>query len=357
MTTHAATAAFVGADRPAQEGDPATYFRRSFPVGDGLRRAELVVTALGVVEAYVNGARLGDEVLAPGWTSYRHRVVARRHDVTDVLVAGENAIGAIVGEGWAVGALTWENNRHNYADRPALYARLELTYDDRTEVIGTDDRVRVGTGAVLSSGIYAGEAYDARAEPLGWSEPGFDDSAWESAVEVPWDLATITVDDTPPILRIEELAPVAITTSPSGRAIVDFGQNISGRVRLTVSGEAGATITLRHAELLTPDGELETETLRSAAATDRYTLRGGGPETWEPRFTFHGFRYAEVDGWPGELRADALRAVVVHSDRLVRDLEPARDQAAREHRLVDARQLRRGADRLPAARRAPGLDR
>ncbi|MCM6761527.1 glycoside hydrolase family 78 protein [Rathayibacter sp. ZW T2_19] len=305
---------FVGARRPSGEGDPAPYLRRAFSVGHGLRRAELVVTALGVLEAYVNGERLSDEVLAPGWTSYRHRVVARRHDVTALLAPGENVVGAVVGEGWAVGALTWENIRHNYVDRPALFARLELVYDDRTEFVGTDGEVRVGTGAVLSSGIYAGEAHDARAEPLGWAAPGFDDASWERAVEVPWDAATVVVDDTPPIHRTEELAPVAITTSPSGRPIVDFGQNISGRLRLTVSGEAGTTITLRHAELLTPEGELETETLRSAAATDRYTLRGVASETWEPRFTFHGFRYAEIDGWPGELRAESLRAVVLHSE-------------------------------------------
>jgi len=305
---------FVGARRPSGEGDPAPYLRRAFSVGHGLRRAELVVTALGVLEAYVNGERLSDEVLAPGWTSYRHRVVARRHDVTALLAPGENVVGAVVGEGWAVGALTWENIRHNYVDRPALFARLELVYDDRTEFVGTDGEVRVGTGAVLSSGIYAGEAHDARAEPLGWAAPGFDDASWERAVEVPWDAATVVVDDTPPIHRTEELAPVAITTSPSGRPIVDFGQNISGRLRLTVSGEAGTTITLRHAELLTPEGALETETLRSAAATDRYILRGDPSETWEPRFTFHGFRYAEVDGWPGELRAESLRAVVVHSE-------------------------------------------
>ncbi|NQX03200.1 family 78 glycoside hydrolase catalytic domain [Rathayibacter sp. VKM Ac-2856] len=314
MTTHSEPAAFVGADRPSEEGDPAVYFRRGFTVGDGLRRAELIVTALGVVEAYINGTRLGTEVLAPGWTSYRHRVVARRHDVTELLVTGENILGAVVGEGWAVGALTWENNRHNYADRPALYARLELVYDDRTETVGTDGEVRVGTGAVRSSGIYAGESYDARAEQRGWAETGFDDSSWSAVTEVPWDVATVTEDDTPPIRPIEELLPVAITTSPSGRRIVDFGQNISGWVRLRVTGEQGTVITLRHAELLTPDGELEIETLRSAAATDRYTLRGGGPESWEPRFTFHGFRYAEVDGWPGELAPDDLRAVVVHTD-------------------------------------------
>jgi len=314
MHTTPAPICFRAADRPSEEGDPAPYFRRAFPVHEGLLRAELVITALGVYEAYVNGVPVSDEVLAPGWTSYSHRIVARRHDVTALLAPGTNVLGAIVGEGWAVGALTWENNRHNYADRPALYARLELTYPGRIETVGSDAELLFGRGAILSSGIYAGETHDARAEPLGWAEPDFDDSNWKHADLMDRELSTVTVDDTPPIRRIEELAPISVMTSPSGRSIVDFGQNISGRLRITVDGPAGTTVTLRHAELLTPAGELETETLRSAAATDRYVLNGEGVETWEPRFTFHGFRYAEVTGWPGELTADALTAVVVHSD-------------------------------------------
>ncbi|MGD8193250.1 glycoside hydrolase family 78 protein [Herbiconiux sp. P18] len=308
------TARFVSAAAPSREGDPANYFRQEFTVGVGLRRATLRISALGIVEPWLNGRRVGAEVLAPGWTSYRHRLHVSSHDVTDLVRHGANALGAVVGEGWAVGPLTWENRRHNYADRPALFAELELQFDDRTEIVGTDGHVRVGQCGVRSNGIYAGEDFDARLEPLGWAEPGFDDSDWAPAQAFDWNRETLVEGAAPPIIRHEELSPVSISTSPSGRTIVDFGQNISGWVRLTVDGEAGRTITLRHAELLTPDGELETETLRSAAATDRYTLRGGGPESWEPRFTFHGFRYAEVDGWPGELTPDALRAVVVHSE-------------------------------------------
>jgi len=311
MTNHTTT--FISASAPSGEGDPAPYFRREFRVDPDLREATLTVTALGIVEPYVNGARVGDEVLAPGWTSYRHRVGTRTHDVTELVAAGGNAIGAIVGEGWAVGALTWENNRHNYADRPALHLTLTLRYDDRAETISSDESFTVGTGAVLSSGLYAGEHYDARAEPSGWAEAGFDDSAWQPATPLVWN-AELIDDAAPPIVRHEALVPVAITTSPSGRTIVDFGQILSGWVRLTVTGETGRLITLRHAELLTPEGELETETLRSAAATDRYVLRGEGAETWEPRFTFHGFRYAEIEGWPGTLEIDDLRAVVVHSE-------------------------------------------
>lgn len=311
------TPTFVAAADPSHDGAPAVYFHRELDVAPGLRRATLHVTGLGIVEPYVNGARVGNEVLSPGWTSYTHRVDLRRHDVTDLLVEGRNALGAIVGEGWAVGPLTWELKRANYADRPALYARLELEYDDRTEVVGTDKAVRVGEGAVRANGIYAGETYDARLEPVGWTEPGFDDVGWAPAQPFDWDVGTLVPEADPPIRRIEELAPTAIDRRDDGRVVVDFGQVLSGWVRLTVSGEAGRTITLRHAELLTPEGELETETLRKAAATDRYTLRGStpdAPETWEPRFTFHGFRYSEITGWPGDLQADDVRAVVVHSD-------------------------------------------
>ena len=308
------TAQFISRDAASEAGDPAVYFRREFDVSEPVRRATLKVTALGIVEARLNGERIGDEVLAPGWTSYRHRMHLSSYDVTELVANGTNVLGAIVGEGWAVGPLTWENNRHNYADRPALYAELELEYADRTVVIGTDENYRVGTGAVRSNGIYAGEVFDARLDSNGWDAPAFDDSDWAQAQIFPWNLDVLEEGAAPPIRRIEELAPVSITKRPNASIMVDFGQNISGWVRFTVTGDAGSTVTLRHAELLTRDGDLEAETLRSAAATDHYTLHGGGPETWEPRFTFHGFRYLQVDGWPGELDAEALRAIVVHSD-------------------------------------------
>src|SRR3989440_6394782 len=147
----------------------------------------------------------------------------------------------------------------------------------------------------------------------GWAVTGFDDRGWVGVQRLERDLATIVAPSGPPVRRTELLTPVAITTSPSGRTIVDFGQNLVGRLRLTVQGEMGQTITLRHAEVL-EHGELCTRPLRLAKATDRYTLRGDGVETWEPRFTFHGFRYAEVEGWPGEVLAGDLCAVVCHSD-------------------------------------------
>ncbi|MFL5588919.1 MAG: family 78 glycoside hydrolase catalytic domain, partial [Ktedonobacteraceae bacterium] len=168
-------------------------------------------------------------------------------------------------------------------------------------------------GPILSSDLYDGETYDARQERSGWSIAGYDDHDWVGVRRLDRDLATLVVPNGPPVRRVELVAPIDITLSPSGRTIVDFGQNLVGRLRVTVSGEVGQTITLRHAEVL-ENGELCTRPLRTARATDRYILRGDGVETWEPRFTFHGFRYAEVEGWPCTLQADDIRAVVCHSD-------------------------------------------
>ncbi|WP_141576598.1 alpha-L-rhamnosidase [Actinomadura sp. WMMA1423] len=307
------SAAFITSPAPGAPGGPAPYFRREFTVDARPHRAMLYATALGIVEPHLNGTRVGDEVLAPGWTSYRHRLNIDRHDVTDLIEPGANALGAIVGEGWAAGRLGFEGRCAHYTDRPALFLQLELEFRDRTEVIGTDRSFTAGTGAVLANGLYDGETHDARLEPEGWSRPGFDDGSWMPAELFDWDTGTLVTPVGPPIRRIEELSPVAVSTSPSGKTIVDFGQNVSGWTRLTVSGEAGRMVTLRHAEVLA-GGELETETLRTAEATDRYILRGDGPEVWEPRFTFHGFRYVEVDGYPGELLPGALTAIVVHSD-------------------------------------------
>ena len=174
-------------------------------------------------------------------------------------------------------------------------------------------RWRATTGPLLASDLYDGETYDARLEVDGWSSAGFDDRDWRGVREVAHDLGTLVAPLGPPVRRIEELAPVAILQSPSGRTILDFGQNLVGWLRLRVQGERGRTLTLRHAEVLEA-GELCVRPLRHAAAIDRYTLRGEGVEEWEPRFTFHGFRYAEIEGWPGELDEASIRAIVCHSD-------------------------------------------
>ncbi|HSH78034.1 MAG TPA: family 78 glycoside hydrolase catalytic domain [Herpetosiphonaceae bacterium] len=305
---------------PAWEEDslqpqPGPLLRREFDVRAGVVQARLYVTALGVYEVQLNNVPVGDEVLAPGWTSYQHRLRYQTLDVTDLLREGRNALGAMLGDGWYRGRLGYDGGRRNiYGDRLALLAQLEIRYaDGTTDLVVTDETWRAAQGPFLASGIYEGETYDARLEKSGWSMPGYDDRGWGGVQLLDHELATRVAPTGPPVRRTELVAPVAIITSPSGRTIVDFGQNLVGRIRLNVRGEAGQIITLRHAEVL-ENGELATRPLRQAQAVDRYTLRGEGAETWEPRFTFHGFRYAEVDGWPGELHPDDLVAVVCHSD-------------------------------------------
>ncbi|MBE3559452.1 MAG: family 78 glycoside hydrolase catalytic domain [Ktedonobacteraceae bacterium] len=302
-------------EEDTSRAQPAPLLRREFVVRAGVVRARLYITALGLYEAWINGSVVGDHVLAPGWTSYHHRLRYQTFDVTNLLHEGRNALGAILGDGWYRGRFGYGGGRRNiYGDRLAMLAQLEITYaDGATEYVITDENWRAVRGPIRASDIYDGETYDARLELPGWSSPGYDDRGWAGVRLLARDLTTLVAPSGPPVRRIELIEPVALFASPSGRTIVDFGQNLVGRLRLTVRGEAGQTITLRHAEVL-ENGELCTRPLRSAQATDRYILRGGEEETWEPRFTFHGFRYAEVEGWPGELRASDIRAVVCHSD-------------------------------------------
>ena len=302
-------------DEDTSRPQPCPLLRREFDLHPGMTQARLYVTALGVYEIQVNGSIVGDHVLAPGWTSYHHRLCYQTFDVKDLLHEGRNTIGAVLGDGWYRGRLGLLGGRRNiYGDRLALLAQLEVEYANAmTERIVTDRDWRSATGPILASDIYDGEVYDARLERPGWSEPGHADDGWPGVRILDRDLSTLVAPSGPPGRRIELVAPDSILTSPSGRTIVDFGQNLVGRLRLQVRGSAGQTISLRHAEVL-EDGELCTRPLRYAQATDRYTLAGEGVETWEPRFTFHGFRYAEVDGWPGTLEAGDICAVVCHSD-------------------------------------------
>lgn len=298
---------------PGSGENPAAYFRAEFSVA-GLRRARLHVTALGLVEPWLNGVRVGDEVLAPGWTSYHHRLAVTTHDVTDLISDGTNALGLILGEGWAVGRVGWEGRRAVWADRPSVFAQLEIDDDLGARSISTDAGWRTATGAVLANSLFDGESFDARLDPRGWCEVGFDDAMWSNAVIGDGDLAALVPRTWEPIRAVEELAAREVIVTPAGRTVVDFGQNISGWVRLRVKGPGGTTIRLRHAETLI-HGEIDFETNRKAAATDTYVLAGApGGEAWEPRFTFHGFRYVDVEGWPGPLDPADLTAIVVHSD-------------------------------------------
>ena len=309
------TAQFVTPDAP-QANHESPLLRKEFEVRSGLTQARLYITALGLYEAQLNGSPVGDHVLSPGWTSYRNRLRYQTFDVTDLLHPGTNTLGAMLGEGWFKGRIGFGGGFSNiYGDKLALLSQLEISYaDGTTERIITDDSWRTSSGPIVANGIYDGETYDARLERAGWSEPDYDDQGWLGVNPLEWDLATLFAPVGPPVRRIQEVSPVSITVSPAGHTILDFGQNLVGRLRLKVKGEAGQTITLRHAEVL-QDGELYTRPLRYAKATDQYIVRGDDKgETYEPHFTFHGFRYAEVAGWSGQVQPEDITAIVCHSD-------------------------------------------
>lgn len=314
-------AAFITPDweEDASQPNPAPYFRKDFRVSKEIASARLYISSLGIYHAEINGKIISDDIFSPGWTVYDERLRYHTYDVADLLKVGENAIGAIVGEGWYRGRLGWGDGQRNiYGDKAGLIAQLDILYaDGSSECIITNENWHAATGAILESGIYDGEHFDARLEPMGWSQAGFDDATWSGVKVLEQDLSILEASLTPPVRRTEVLKPVSITKSPIGKTLVDFGQNLVGRLRIRVQGEAGHRITLRHAEVL-EDGELGVRPIRRAKATDNYILKGvasngNSVETYEPYFTFHGFRYAEVEGWDN-LTIDDLEAIVIHSD-------------------------------------------
>jgi len=304
---------------PAREGDvskpqPVPMLRGTFTVGGKVRQARAYVTALGLYELELNGRPVGDQVFTPGWTSYGHRLQYQTYDVTSLLRRGENALGAMLGDGWYRGYLAWGDKRNIYGKQVALRAQVRITYTDgRVEVVGTNGSWKSSTGPILLSDIYMGETYDARLEKPGWSAPGYDDSGWGGVAAASYG-GTLVAPEGPPVRRVEEVEPVAVLTTPKGETVVDMGQNMVGRVRLRVSGPAGTTLTVRHAEVLDKEGNFYTANLRAAKQQVTYTLKGEGEEVHEPRFTFQGFRYVQVEGYPGTLTPDRVTGVVIHSD-------------------------------------------
>ena len=334
----------------------------SSPSTADIAAARLYATAHGIYVAEINGRRVGDDALAPGWTSYHRRLRYQTYDVTGLVRPGANAIGFQVADGWWRGRLGFvPGARDTYGTLLGLLAQLEITRTDGSRVVIVTDatwRSATGRGPVRFADLYDGERYDATRELPGWSGPGFDDSGWAACRAGALDVATLVAPDGPPVRATEGRAVRETITTPSGRTVLDFGQNLVGRLRIRVRGRRGATVTIRHAEVL-EDGELGTRPLRTARATDSYTLRGDpGGEDWEPEFTIHGFRYAEVSGDYDDLvRGRDGVPLRPRAHRLVRLLRRAAHPAAREHRVGHAGQLRRRADRLPAARRAARLDR
>lgn len=291
--------------------------RTEWVVHKDVRRATLYATALGAYQVHVNGQAADAHEFKPGWTSYAWRRVYETTDITDLLREGTNAIGIEFAGAWYTESYVGsDQTRGFFGDYPAVAAQAVVEYADGSiDVLTTDESWQATThGPRRASGLYAGEDYDAREELPGWASPGFNDSDWSRATMATSAQQIPVPRVGPPVRAVQELDVQQVLISPSGRTILDFGQNLVGRLRIRVRGARGTTITLRHAEVL-EHGELGIRPLRGATATDHYTLSGAADgEEWEPRFTFHGFRYAEVDGWPGELNPQDITAVVLHSD-------------------------------------------
>jgi alpha-L-rhamnosidase len=291
------------------------YLRKSFQTKGAIRSATLYATALGVYEFHLNGKRVGDQVLAPGWTDYNKRIRYQAYDVTPLVKTGGNAVAAEVAPGWYAGHLGNGGN-HEYGTIPALLAQLQVTYaDGSTETIASDESWKTSPSPVISTDFMLGESYDARAVLADWDQPSLNDSSWKSAS--PREQAQIAIQSqvAQPVRETGTIKPIKLTNPAPGRWTFDLGQNMVGVVRLKVSAPAGTVITLHHAEMLKPDGTVYTTNLRGAPSVDTYTCKGGGSiETWQPQFTFHGFRYVELTGLVGEPTLDTVTGIVLGSD-------------------------------------------
>lgn len=292
---------------------PAPYLRHTFAITKPIRRATAYATALGCYELHLNGTKVGNDYFTPGWPEFRKRVYHQTYDVTSLLKTGDNAIGAILTDGWYSGYI-WAG-RDTYGTVPKLRALLRIEYEDGTlEDIGTDGSWQLAYGPIREGDVQQGETYDARREMPGWDAPGFDESNWQPVTVAKEIAIPIGVSPCPPVRTQGELVPVRMTEPKPGVYIFDLGQNIAGWVRIKCRGPAGTKITLRHSGMLNPDGTLYTDYLREARAIDAYYLKGTDEETWEPSTTYHGFQYVEVTGYPGAPSLDSVRGIVCHSD-------------------------------------------
>lgn len=302
---------------PDTDRDSAPVLRREFVLDSGhgsVSKADLFATALGLIEATLNGMPASPDLLTPGWSSYEWRLRYASWDVTELL-AERNVLGLIVGHGWYSGHLGFNGNKALYGAERAALAELRIEFaDGHIQTVVTDDSWQSGPSAVLADDLYNGQTIDAGLADTTWSWPGARLTGWSGTRTVDFDRSRLTPYLAPPVRRQEEIAPARVWTSPSGKTLVDFGQNLVGWVRLSVHGESGRTVTVRHAEVL-EHAELGLRPLRRAEATDRFIL-SGGDDVFEPTFTFHGFRYAEITGFPGSRDdlAAALRGIVIGSD-------------------------------------------
>lgn len=292
--------------------------RKPFSIDKPVKKARLYVTGLGNYAFYINGSKAGKDILTPGWTHYPKRLQYQVYDVTSLVKNGENTAGAMLGNAWWSGGLGWgtdPNSRKRYSFGPMkLFAQLEIEDESgNIHTITTDESWKWDESPIIFNNLYDGVHYDARLEQDGWNTPGFNDGNWKSVTTAGQETAMLVVQQAPPIRAEQELTAQSITKVKNGNYVFDFGQNMVGWGKLKVKAKTGTTIKMMFAELLHDDGTVAQENLRSAKATDIYITKSDAVETWEPIFTYSGFRYVEVEGLPEEPTTETLKGVVFYS--------------------------------------------
>lgn len=293
---------------------PSPMFRKQFSANKKIVSATAYITSHGLYEAQINGKRVGDDYFTPGWTAYKKRLQYQEYDVTSLLAKGNNAIGVTLGNGWYRGVIGFSNNRNVYGKDISLLFQLSITYSDgTTEMVVSDDSWKSSTGTLRYAEIYNGETIDAREAKNGWTLPGYDDSKWSGVKLASHSMDVLVATYNEAVKKKEIFKPVRIFKTPKGEQVIDFGQNLVGWVTIKVKGNAGDKIVVSHAEVLDKTGNFYTTNLRAAKAQDTYILKGGEEEIFEPHFTWHGFQFVRLEGYPGELKPENFTAVALYS--------------------------------------------
>lgn len=289
-------------------------FRREFTADKSIRRAVLYISAQGIIDVRVNGSAITDDIFAPEWTDYRFRIQYRTYDITQHLTEGSNAVAAYLGDGWFSGYVGWQETRGRYGFRNSLMGQIEIEYHNgNVDRISTDALWKCSTGPILESDFMMGEIFDERRHEKRWDQPNFDDAHWLPAEPLPAPQAKLVSQPSEPVRITDELSPVSIQRIAEDTYLFDFAQNIAGWVRIKTTGKAGDVLTIRHGERLDENGLLYTENLRRAKATDQYTFDQSGVADWQPRFSFHGFQYVEINGLKTPPDIDTVTACMVRS--------------------------------------------
>ncbi len=302
-------------DEDLTKSNPCPLLRKEFEVNKEIKTARVYITSHGLYQLNLNGKKVGDQEFTPGWTTYHKRLQYQVYDVTNQISEGNNAFGVILGDGWYRGFFGWQGKKNHYGEKTALLLQLKITFaDGSTETIISDQSWKSATGAILESEIYHGEVYDARLEKNGWNLPGYNDDNWTAVIEKDYDFENLVSSVGEKVKVTKELKPIEKIITPKGETVLDFGQNMVGRIHFSMKGKPGEKISIYHAEVLDKEGNFYTTNLRPAKQRIEYIFKGEETETYQPHFTFMGFRYIKIEDYSGEINPDDFTGEVIHSD-------------------------------------------